>query len=993
MKSLKYMSLFVAGVSFSAIAHAQADTDDEEDRIVVTGSRIITDGSQAPTPVTVVTTDALTETAPSSIADGLNQLPQFAGSRNQNSGGTFNAGSAPLGNYLNLRGLNSSRLLVLLDGQRVAPTTRDNSVDINMLPQMLVERVDIVTGGASAVYGSDAVSGVVNYVLDNDYVGIKGTAQAGISDYGDAFSYRLGGAFGFDAGERIHVMGSYEYYENDGVPHIFDRDWAIDNLSGTDGSGTAEDPNVILGAPTNFRFMSNSGTVYGILGSVGFGAPYPFNPAMGQFGQVLGRDLSSGSPGAPQFYGNVFTDDGYLRTQDAGIDPGIGGDGGTFGTPENGGTSISGTLRTHQAFLRASFEVSDAIEFQLQGIYGNSQTSFNSSPNNHIRTNRATYIYADNPYLRPEYQQIMVDAGQERFLMGRIFNDIGLVTNVTDNEYMSGRASLFGDIDGNWRWDLTYNYGRAEQTSTFNEFEMRNFFAAIDAVRDPDSGEIVCRISIVDPGFLPGCAPLNIIGENNFSEAARDFTRQDSISTIVNEMQYVNANLTGTLFELPAGPVGISVGAEYRHQELEITSNSDPAFFDNAGITQAEWFGQIRGVPQLPTVQATLFDSINVGLASGAQDVKEGYGELQIPVLADTPGFQSLDLTLAARYTDYKTSGSVTTWKVGASWEPVYGVRFRFNQSRDIAAPSLYALFAGRNATAGGFNDIHVIDPADGEPGFFTVPTFSDQGNPNLNPEKADTTTLGVVIQPAAVPGLTFSADFYRVKVEDVIAQANPALQLQQCEDSGGTDPVCDFFIRNPNLPFSDRTTANAVTEVIQSPQNLASLETQGVDFELGYSFPMFGGTASLRAFVNYLHKLDTQESVDAEVRENDGRSYAIDNAYGLPKWRGLLSQSFRNDRFSVTATQRFTGSYTFGPDGVVYDPPLEMPNIVYVGLNTTYNFDEEGQIVGFLNIQNLFNVEPPATPVGVAYIGVPTDKVIYDVNGRYFTAGVRFEF
>ncbi len=1000
MKSLKYLTMFAVGVSFSAMAQAQVDSDDsdDDDRIVVTGSRIVTDGSQAPTPVTVVATDALAEIAPSNIADGLNELPQFSGSTNQNAGGTFNAGSAPLGNYLNLRGLSSSRLLVLLDGQRVAPTFRDNSVDMNMLPQMLVQRVDVVTGGASAIYGSDAVSGVVNYVLDDDFVGLKAQAQAGISDYGDSFSYRLGGAFGFDAGDRLHVMGSYEYYENDGIPHLYDRPWAPNGLTRL-GAGTANDPFRLV--PDGRRsFISDGGTVYGLLGFFAFGADYI---------QALGSDLSSGSPGAPLFYGNTFNPDGTLRPMDPGIDQGgglgIGGDGAAWGDEVNRGTSVTGSLATHQAFLRASYDVSDSIEFQLQGIYANSKTGFNSTPNNHIAGGRANYLYWDNPYLRPEYRQIMMDAGQERVLFGRIFNDVGLVTNRTENEYYSARAALFGDIDGNWRWDLTYNFGHAELTSVFNEFNTRNYAAALDAVRAPN-GSIVCRVTLVNPGFLDNCVPINMIGTNNFSQAALDFVRDDSISAITNEMHYINANISGELIDLPAGPVGISVGAEYRHQTLDITSNSDPAFFqDPNNPSRDEYFAGIRGVH--PAAQ--LFDSINVGLATGSQEVKEVYGELQIPVFDGESFAESLDLTLAARLTDYETSGSVVTWKVGASWEPVDGVRFRFNQSRDIAAPSLFALFAGRNATAGGFRDIHLRDPACNDPNYTNpdchtnvqaaVPLFSNEGNPNLNPEKADTTTLGVVIQPAAIPGLTFSADFYRVKVQDAIASANPFDQLQECEDSNGQSPVCDFFVRP--LPFSDRSAANRVTTVIQSPQNLAVLETRGVDFELGYTFPVgdiiegVDGDISLRAFVNYLERLNTQDRDDAAVVENAGYTYAIQNGYGLPKWRGLLSQTYRTDRFSFTVSERFTGSYTQGRQGQVWTDPdfPQMPNEIYVNLNSTYFFDEDQRIQGFVNIRNLFNVNPPPTGGAVTNLNVQTDKVIYDVVGRYFTAGVRVRF
>lgn len=934
---------------------APADEATDDAAIVVTGSLLARDGSRAPTPVTAVTSDSLVQIAPSNIADALNKLPVFAGSSNQNSGLTFAATAAPAGNYLNLRGLGSQRMLVLLNGSRVTPTTNSNAVDTNMLPNLLISRVDVVTGGASAAYGSDAVTGVVNFILDEKFQGIKGVAQAGISSKGDAFSYRYGAAFGTSLGDRIHIIGSYEHYKSDGVPSLNDRSWAT-------------------GAP----ILTGTGTA---------GLPYTQTPDARTNVMTYGGYVFNNTGGAITTgpLGNVqFRPDGTLAPFNHGLPVNsateIGGDGIIYST------TLAARLKTDQAFLRAAIDLTDTIEFVAQGTYGRSVSGYDTQAQNHRPgSNRSTMIFPENAYLRPEVASAITNAGLPSIQIGRFFRDIPLMTQRSVTEFYNIQAGLKGEIGSDWRWDVNYVHGRSTLDFAASEFDSRRYFAAIDAVRDPASGRPVCRITLTDPTFLPGCVPMNVIGEGNISQESYNWVRGESKHKIVNRMDYVNANIRGDLFDLPAGPVMLALGAEYRHQKLDQTSNADPASLSTPA-QRAAYFGNIRAVPG----SALKFLVANVGIASGSQTVKEAYGELLIPVFKDQSFAQNLDLNLAARITDYKTSGTVKTWKAGISWIPVDGLRFRGTQSRDIAAPSLYDLYAGANV-----RNLGVQDPLTGQ---LVVPQIINQGNIDLQPETADTTVLGVVLTPRALPGLTVSIDAYRIKIKGAIQTTSETAQLSECHASGGTAPICDSIIRP--FPYSNSTPANAPTQIFVLPQNLAALTTKGIDFEVNYRtsldglLPSVGGNLDLRAFVNYLDTYNTQAGVTQPVIQRAGRrlTSAVD-AGGIPKWRALLSQTYSNGGFTLSLTERFTGTYQRVIGVTAAGFPNKAPNRIYVDLNLSHDIlADKGEL--FLNVQNLFDVKPPIFQTGAATdLHAPTDKTIYDVIGRYFTAGVRVKF
>lgn len=911
--------------------------------IVVTGSRVSNPNIIAPTPVTAVSSTELFQSSPANIADALNQLPAFRGSNNVRN---QQVGSGPVqGNYLNLRNLGPNRTLVLFDGMRVLPTNAIGGVDSNILPQLLIERVDVVTGGASAAYGSDAVAGVVNFVIDKDYEGIKGVAQRGVSTYGDVPSYRVGIAAGKSfADDKLHVVASYERYKIDSLSAA-DRP-NYDDLYLFTGTGTAANP-FTLSSNVRFNTVTTGGIIRG----------GPLNNTV-----FLGN-------GQTKIYSGTATGTSNLS---------IGGDGVAW-QPADAASS----LQTDQAFGRVQYDLSPAVSFHAQFSWARSKNQTVSVSDYRFPGSGAQLtLFSGNPYLPTSVQTAMTNQNIPSVVVGRASIEIPpFIVDVTNNAGIinTGFEGQFDIGSRTASWDVSYVRGRSASRNDGVDSSNVRFFAAIDAVRD-SSGNIVCRVTITNPGLYPGCVPANIVGPGSLSQAAVDYIRNETHWAIRNKLDIVAANLRTDLFDLPGGPLSVAIGAEGRWQSLEQTSDSDPAI-PIASISQG-----IRGVPATATINRTTI----AGVASGSLNVKEGYIEVAAPLLRDLPLIHSLDLNGAIRYTDYSTSGSVTTWKVGGVYRPFEDLRLRATLSRDIAAPTLFQLFSGAQIVTGAINDPHI--------GLSTQVQQVTQGNPDLSPERATTLVLGGVYSPSWLPGFNVSVDYYKIKIEDAITTRSGTQALQDCEASNGTAPVCALIIRP--LPFSDRTPANAVSRINLIPLNRASLKQSGIDIEANFSRPLEGigidGRLVLRANVNVLLEASTQlTSVSPNLD-------AVGTGFANQKVRGTFSQGFESDRVSLQISERY-----IGPSKV--SPPLAVPLVFanYGTYKSAFYVDFSGSVkVGpnkelelFLNVENLFNKKPPLNgpvsndiPSTNPGLFIPTGYQ-YDIFGRYYTAGVRFSF
>lgn len=921
-----------------------------ESTIVITGSRIVRDGYTAPTPVTIATTDDLARATPSNIPDAINKLPQFQLSSSPSRSTHNFANSAAHGNILNLRGVGGSRTLILFDGVRVPPTTYRGEVDVNVIPNLLIERVEVVTAGASAAYGSDAVAGVVNFVLNRNFTGIRGVAQAGISERSDNETYRLGVAGGFELfGGAGHALLSAEYYTNDGMLRN-ERDTGRVGyvIAGrTPGAGTP-------GSAAN---------------------PFVIYPNSRQTVQAEGGLVVTGP-----FAGQRFLPDGSLTPFNPGTPTGtpgfsVGGDG--FTIPY--GTSAVSEQENLQLFGRFSYEFSPAVSAYVQGNFSRSDMTYFALANALAPPTPAT-IFADNAFLRPEVRAQLVNAGVNSFNISQYFGEAAGPNRTEERtDFWMATAGLEGTFAGDWRWNASYTHGSSEHNlRQFDLFDFQKIYAALDAVVDPGSGNIVCRPTLdPDPAIrarFQGCVPFNIQGFRAYSPQALDYVTGTSTYDAFVRQNSFAVNLQGSLFDLPAGPVDVAVGAEYRRQSLRLESNAAPSLLDTPEERNA-YFAGLRGV----SPSALFFFVTNVGTANGSVNVKEGYVEVNVPILRDTPFFNSLELNGAARVTDYSTSGTVYTWKAGATWRPIPDLLLRATRSRDIRAPALFDLFAGDQFGIG-----TLVDPVSGQTGNVAQITG---GNPNLQPEIADTFTVGAVVSPSFLPGFSMSVDYFDLEIDRAIGTLSISQIVQNCAASNGTAPECGLITRpSPNaFPTGARI----------APANIAFLQTRGIDFDASYRTRLGNGDLSVRLYASYLDRYRTQQSATAPVFEFAGRGTTANQPIGRPKWRGTLNVNYTVNDFSLFVSQQYIGPLTLGspePNQIWAEP--DVGAVWYTDLTLSQKLPAfGGDIEMFLTVNNLFDRDPPLIPGTLPGLNLPTIISLYDTVGRTYTVGARFRF
>ena len=679
---------------------------------------------------------------------------------------------------------------------------------------MLIENVDVVTGGASAVYGSDAVSGVVNFILNKRMEGLRVQAQSGTGT-GDASSlnsYRFGAAGGMALlDDRLHIVASAERYHSDPLHRRYFP------IMATGGRSMAPGPPQIRTATS----------VYTVAHAVGRGHCHnrpARRPAVRSERQP--RALQSGH--AYEHRGGEHR-----------------------GRPEAifsqavGTTGSSQTM--NQLFIRPEYEFgNDLMGFVSVGY---NFSNYESNPGGGFI--RQIRVFAENPFLKDAQRAAL--GTTPSFDIGRIFPEGPQHDINQESDSLVINAGLSGRFGESYNWNVGVGHTETEFTSPQRDIEFSKFYASMDAVRDP-AGNFVCRI-LLDPNpdiraRYQSCAPANPFGQGNVSAAAYDYFWGTSSWRTTNEMDSIQATVAGNLFKLPAGPLSFAAGAEYREVSLVQTSNANPAIpIDYTGL---------RGV--LPT-QVSKYRLMNNGVAEGSQDVAEVFGEVNVPVLKDSV-IGSLELSGAARLTDYSTSGNVTTWKLGALFDPIESVRIRTTLSRDIRAPSLFELFAAQQNVSQSFSDP------------LTQRNYGIQlvsgGNPNLEPEDAKTFTAGIVLKPTFIPGLSFSADYFDIDITDAIAAPFTAQQiLDICYQSNYTSPVCNLVVRP--LGPSNQSPDNIASSILLVADNLASQQTRGIDFEAAYDFDIGNGRANIRALATRMLDFDQTNAEGQPVRRLAG--------------------------------------------------------------------------------------------------------------------------
>lgn len=989
----------------TALAQAAADTTandggaGEDAVILVTGSRIQSDGMQAPVPVTVVDTGELESLSPGALISGISQLPQFLGNETPNSGGAYFSRSGF--GTLNLRGLGINRTLTLLNGRRVPASSAFGGVDINLFPEAIIRSVETTTGGASAAYGSDAVAGVVNFILDTGFTGLELNAQAGVTDRGDGENYELSGAFGTEfAGGRGQFIVAGEYFNHDGIFSYEDRDWH--QAVGTFGTGTEADP---------YRFVP---------GTVSANASFD------------GRVFAPGTA----IHALEFNPDGSVGNYQPGTSSQF-----PFGIPPArtaGGSNddlgaevptLYPDLKRYSAFVYGDFEVSDQFKVYGQYIFGRTELfQYNVIQSSFGGTPTALTIFQDNAFLPDELRQTMVDNNIDSFILRRrgSLQDVG--GNSLDDTFTQhiGTIGFEWDLDtggimDGWSVDGFYQYGQTERE--WGQFGLRvdRIFAAVDAV-DDGNGNVVCRTSLFGDAF-PGCEPVNLFGEGNASAAAVDYltgfepgqqittplyfaddgfesgrsysytTADRKLNITTFEQQFAEISATGDIIDLWAGSMAGAFGASYRRDDvLQLVQDvTNPASDHENGhpvLCSGEAPG-LRGVSVPDCLNTVGVQYSKVSNIKGSSEVWEGFGEILLPVYVGD-NFSAF-ANGAVRWADYSGSGSVWAYKGGLELEFGPDFRLRGTYSRDVRAANLSERFdrTGGSAT--------ITDTRDGET--VTVTIFSG-GNPSVQPEKADTFTLGAVYQPGFIPGLSLSLDYYDITIDGAIGQVGTQGIVSGCFNDN-VESFCDLITLNPDT--------NDIVLVGDIFINIDRSTATGLDFEGSYNsdISLFGGDESLsaRAFAAWL--FERTETNGGQTFDLAGQTGArqLSQAYELlPDFRGTASVTYRNGGLSTLFQLRYIGegiqdvcglrSDAACPAGQqVFIEDNAVDAVTYLDFRLGYEFDLAGtEMEVFGLVTNLLDEDPPLTPSYSPFNGYSTQQNpgVYDILGRRYTLGLR---
>ncbi len=969
------------------------------EEVTITGSRIITNGNDAPTPVTVITPEQILATKPTTLYENLVDMPVFSGSRGASNGPPEGGSNGQTGlSVLNLRNMGPDRNLVLLDGRRIPPATADGLVDVGAIPQMLVQRVDIVTGGASAVYGSDAVTGVTNFIVDRNFNGVKINLQTGVSQENDAKSYEVAIAAGMDLfGGRGHIEASYQRRSDDGL-RSNQRDWTTPRWTVQGNGGSI--PWHILADVTN-----NTASFGGAIA-----CPRGTGTAQGTlFAQNC---LLNGQP--RPLVGQSFAQNGVLSTFDTGQRPAsegllaaasIGGDGVYFTE-----VSIRSEQLSDQVFLRFDFDLTDNLHTFVMGSWTAAETWGS-------RGTQRTFppgwgMGACNAYLATQYQNALgcTDAMRANvlsntitpptFLLEKQFkqsdnHDIGQDSTVKPSNYyvLAGLEGSFGD---GYRWDATYTHSETEMNVDNLNQNRKNIFAAVDAVVNPANGQIVCRVTLTHPNEYPGCVPVNLFGPTTVSKEAMEYMIPIVKNKTNNQLDGLAGSIAGEPVNGWAGPIGMALSAELRRVTMDLWSSARPDDFMTCNGLR---FGNCTPGVTIPHGGGLIpINGVN-------QTVSEGAYEINLPLIKDWGVLDTVTFNGAARYTQYKNDPNdssvvsrtfeATTWKTGIVWDVTDTLTLRWSRSQDIRAPNLYDLYAPTSTNNPGFiTDYLLIDPVTNQKGVQVTATPSSGGNPYLEPETALTTTVGMVWRPSAQ--FSLALDAYDITLKDALyslAGQNRPIQ-EACYASGGSSPLCQLQER-PN-GFTDTSFSNAMTVHHTRLVNIAEQSTAGIDLEATFRTDLVDRPLSLRLLTTYQPHI--LRYIPFGVRHDlGGVAYSnVGGAQPAPVWKASLFASYKlTDRWTIDLSERYRSGLEWSSN------PSEtevggVPSVMYTNLTLSYDVPTPlKQVNVFLNVQNLFDKDPP--PAGTLNATFPGSfPGVYvtgdDVLGRYFTVGVRMK-
>ncbi|TGX53164.1 TonB-dependent receptor [Sphingomonas gei] len=914
------------------IAEAEVD-ETASDTIVVTGSRIERAGFDQPTPTTVIGALEIRQGQRSNLQQVLNDSPQFRPTTTtQVSAGNTTSGSAPV----DLRGLGANRTLTLINGRRFVGQN-----NLNYVPLALVERVEIVTGGASAAYSSDAVAGVVNILLKNKVEGIHLGVQSGISSRGDGARYgadlTLGTSF---ADGRGQLLLTGEYIDDKAIP---DR---------------------------NSRR------------NLGSAASVRLNPTVAtDLRQILVRDVNNGNTASAGlitsgiFAGQIFNDDGTLRPFRGGTSlaanpaatpfPGqmIGG---ADGVGLFDAIAVTTPLERISTFGRATYDFGGIVAW-ADASYGRSRSKYGFLPD--IGAPASITVQATNPFLSPEIRSALAGAGQTSFTLGRFFDGPFMIEYDGTRTQKEGAVGVDAELGGTWKASAHFSHGEVDfRQRAGNTRVVSRFNNAINAVSS--NGQIVCAIN-ADASAAnddAACRPLNLFGRNAPSAEALDYVTDTQRSDTVTKLDAAAVEIQGDLFSLWAGPVTVAVGAEARWEEQGARSGD----LDLAGV-----FGPVLTLYGNPV--------------SGGFSVREAFGEVALPLL-NVEDKVKIDLNGAARYSDYSRSGGIWSWKGGATVSLFNSLMFRGTRSRDIRAPTVGELFAVRSITVGPLVDQDSAGRAAANPAYNPAPqqvrTYTG-GNSDLMPEIGHTTTLGASFTPSFLRSFNLSVDYYNVEINGAITALSASNLTGAC--------------RNGNAAACGRITRDAtgtVVEVQSNQQNLAIFETSGFDIEASYVVRLsdvsgsLPGSLRIRALATHVREFVIDTGVPpagtTTTRVDSAGDVGSGTGNTIPKWRGTLSLSYQDQAVGLDARLRYVGGGKHNHLSVDNPATATLEGLVNNDISARAYLDLGAQFkvadkyTFWANVNNVLDQAPPISPAQAMY---------YDAIGTYFTAGIKLDF
>lgn len=944
-RSASFVGLSSVAVMLAASgAVAQQDAPERSiEEVVVTGSLIQRSGYDAPTPVSAFGEEEMRQMPVTQIGELVERMPAFQGSQNSRNNVSVSDGTSGT-NLLNLRGLGANRTLVLLDGKRVVGASiggsRGGAVDVSNFPSGLVRRVEVTTGGASAVYGADALAGVANFMLDKNYTGFKVRAQGSMTTHGDGEAYQLG------------FSGGMPFADNRGH-FLIDVERGYDAAIEGKPRGWAEDLSALV---RNSDYTPDNGEpFYKIIPDAGLSVVTRGGLIVGP-GPLRGTQFQTGGTPLPFEFGEIHS--------------GIWMEGGDWRTSTiHQETGLAMQQERDSVFLRSSYDLTDRMNVFGEFMWSDSY-SVNPGTALPFRLGNVT-IQSGNPFIPPSVQATMDAEGIDSFQMGTVNGDAGnaeFTGRRKMQRFVVGAEGEFDAMGSMWDWELSYvdNESDFEQRTPNNLINSR-YNLAVDAVVD-DNGQIVCRINADGNPATdnPDCVAYNNMGTGVLSPAAKGWVFGTGWADTLLEQNVISGSVAGEPIENWAGPVSLAVGASYRTEEV----SGDSSELDQQGV----------------------FLGGNWNPTFGDYDVTEIYAETVFPLLSDAPLAQQLDLNGAFRWTDYSTSGQVDTWKVGLSWRPHDDVRVRATRSRDIRAPSLGDLFDGGTSGTG-----TVDDPFTGET---TQSITQTRGNPNVQPEIGDTNGIGVVYQPSWLPEFSMSVDYYNIEVSGAILTVGSNEILRRC--FGGDQVICDSIIRGDdglvdmvivqpqNLLRQEAAGWDIEASYRYPLSNLSS--------DLGGDLS-FRAMVTLVDKLETTDGVSTHDGVGVTGPERDTPGFGLNSA----KNRYLLSATYSNGPFDATLTARGMGSGVYSNRYVECNPGScptstdsaatindnKIDSINYFDLGFNYQIGN-GRV--FLTAQNVLDQDPPHVATTSFWSG-PGNMNFYERMGRTLRVGMNYEF